>query len=403
MAKYPSWTGKTEALLNLLGGEEIGDRLLQEGFTLEFTSELSARLSLKPKPLFDRTGRCIQARDLKSNVCDPNRGYFLTQPELDYAARLARMQQYLTFLSPIGMTAEEFERQSVALIEQLRGDVRFANALNGVCLPIVIPAMAVTNYGETLESLVNVGLTASYRAEFPKRAFTNHRNGDLVDKVSVVSGSRHDQLIDRIAEGAVVALYFPNPLQGYSINAGREQIAHLPEGWLLAGGIDTTVAYAAYPDVLGRDGKTPVLTCNALDWKSAECSLYFNAVDGSADFADTDDLSGANDPPQQWWVGLPRECNLGSRSLFPCFFWAFVPCPSREHAPSDALASKTGSCYPALPASLFSSKSCAILNIESRLLYIGSRISVAEIFSLVFASEFSRSDFFRMREAYVTR
>ncbi len=179
MAKYPGWTGKTEALLNLLGGEEVADRLLQEGFTLEFTGELSARLGLKPKPFFDHTGRCIPARELKSSVCDPNRDYFFTQPVLDYAARLARMQQYMAFLDPIGITAEEFERQSAALIKELRADVRFANALNGVYLPIVIPAMAVEDYGETLESIINNGVVASYRAQYPKRPFTNHRNGNV--------------------------------------------------------------------------------------------------------------------------------------------------------------------------------------------------------------------------------
>lgn len=114
-------------------------------------------------------------------------------------------------------------------------------------------------------------------------------------KVSILDGTRHDQLINRLAEGTVVALYFPNALQGYSINAGWEQIATMPEGCLLAGGIDTSVAYIGYPDVLGRDGKTPVLTCDALGWESAEYSLCFHADDSDARFAYTDSLSDAND------------------------------------------------------------------------------------------------------------
>jgi hypothetical protein len=102
---------------------------------------------------FDRNGRCIPAQSVRSAVCDANRDYFFTQPVLEYAKRLARMHQYLSFLDPITMTADEFERQSTVLLAELCADVRFANALSGVFLPIVVPAMAVTDYGETLESI----------------------------------------------------------------------------------------------------------------------------------------------------------------------------------------------------------------------------------------------------------
>ena len=120
----------------------------------------------------------------------------------------------------------------------------------------------------------------------------NYRKGDLGGKVSVVDGSRHDQLISRMKEGLVIGLHFPNPLQGFSINASREQMSTLPEGFILSG-MDTPIAMVMYPDILARDWDTPGLNL-ALQWQSAGYSLYFWACGGSLGFGRTAGLAGAS-------------------------------------------------------------------------------------------------------------
>ncbi|MDD5567016.1 MAG: hypothetical protein PHH01_02365 [Patescibacteria group bacterium] len=292
--KYGTLTlGQIEALCNKLGGPTAVERLLQEGFALEFTGEMAARLGVRSVPLFDRHGRCIPGQSLKFMVVDPNRAFRFDRPVLDYSIRLARIRQYLECYGTISLSAEEFQSVSTILIEQLRSNARCANALNGVYLPIVIPAMVVTDYGDTLNRVINGGVGLSYAAQY-HLPFANRCSDELAGKVSVVDGTRHDHLIARLARGAAVALFFPNPLRGFSIKACQEQIASLSEGWLLAGGIDTAVAFTAYPDVLGRDHRTPGLDCAALRWESVDYSLRFDADDDHTDFNRANNLNIAD-------------------------------------------------------------------------------------------------------------
>ena len=112
---------------------------------------------------------------------------------------------------------------------------------------------------------------------FPKRNFNNYRKGKLEKQVTIVPGSRHEQLVAAMAKGVVVGIYFPNCLQGFSVYADREQMATLPEQFLLAGGFEASACMIAYPDVLARDNNTPLLDLAALQWQSAGYSLCFNA------------------------------------------------------------------------------------------------------------------------------
>ena len=95
----------------------------------------------------------------------------------------------------------------------------------------------------------------------------------LAGKVSIVPGSRHEKLIEKMMQDYVVAIYFPNPLQGFSINASREQMATLPESLILAGGFDTASAMSMYPDIIARDWHTPGYDLSALNWQSSDYSL----------------------------------------------------------------------------------------------------------------------------------
>ena len=285
MAKYGNWTqGQFEALINILG-EENALALIQGD--VEVTFQLCAR------KFFDKNGRRIPPRGLVAAVCDSNPNYRLNQPNSDYAGRLARLQQ-AGFT--VGISADEFEARTSALLSVVEQNEQIKNLLKGVYLPIVIQQqMNIANLGEVTEKLVEAA-GASYCRQFPNRSFTNHRKGELAGQISIVEGSRYERLIKKIASDLVVGIYFPACLQGFSVHAQREQATTLPEGFILSGPLETAMGWTMYPDVLGRDWNTPGYDCSAVQWRSADYSLGFKADGGRADFALKTNLGSAYGP-----------------------------------------------------------------------------------------------------------
>ena len=279
-------TGELNALVKNLGGEEVA-RKIQRG---------EARISFEDvvKVLFDKHGRRIP-EDLQANVCDANRDFRLEQPkldeEVDFANRILRLHGCLSIDTEV--TAEQLKAETERLLAIIRDNSQIANIANGVCLPVVLPKLVTDDLGAELE-LYLAGVNNSYTKAFSSRSFNNYRKGDLNDKVSVVDGSRHNQLIAQMKQGPVIGLHFPNPLQGFSINADRKQMSTLPEGFVLSG-MDTTIAMVMYPDILARDWNTPGLDMAALQWRSADSSLFFKAFDGELDFFRTVSLAYASD------------------------------------------------------------------------------------------------------------
>ena len=246
------------------------------------------------RTLIDRNGRVIPTSGLKAKVTDANRDFQLIQPDFDYAERLARLRK--SFGPDTAFPDErKFSFRSQALIHALVNDQLLRPLMNCAYLPVCFPQMAVDNYGRTLEDVFLEAVERSYRNQFPDRKFVNYRKGELAGKVSIVTGSRHRKLLARMAKEPVVGIYFPSPLQGFSIFSDREQMDYLPDSLLLSGALDTALAMTAYPDVLARDRHTPGLDCSANTWQSTEYSLYFKAYDFSLKFAHTDYLGYSHD------------------------------------------------------------------------------------------------------------
>lgn len=100
-----------------------------------------------------------------------------------------------------------------------------------------------------------------------------------------MKGSRHEILVERMRRGIVYAIYFPVPLQGFSVLASRKQMKDLPESLLLSGGFDVAAAITMYPDILARDRHTPGYDLSALSWWFSGCSFYFRAGVDRLDFS----------------------------------------------------------------------------------------------------------------------
>ncbi|MDO8555426.1 MAG: hypothetical protein Q7R75_02575 [bacterium] len=256
-------TGQIAAILNKVSG---GDREKLEAI------------------LRDENGRVIPAKSLKNSVYDPNKKLRLIQPKLetigDFSSRLVHFKE--AFKHGSCPTVAEFSGRANKLIDDIRSNKNknVANLLNGIYLPIILPRLEdFRDYGEALEKIFLPAVKFSYEKQFPNRKFWNYRDGNLEDKVNIAEGTRHEKLLERMAREFVVALYFPNPLQGFSVLASREQLFALPESLMLAGGFDTATAMAMYPDILAKDWYTPGLDLSALSWQSPHCSLFFRADD----------------------------------------------------------------------------------------------------------------------------
>lgn len=284
--KYGNWTqGQIEALINKIG-EKNALAILREEKVVVIKDAVAK--------LFDKHGRRIP-EGLQANVCDANWDFRLDQPkleqEVDYANRILRLHSCLGV--DTGVTAKQLQQEKERLLALIRGNSQIANVAKGIPLPVVLPKLETDDLGIALEQYLKA-VGKSYTKTFGDRKFYNHRKGALAGEVSIVSGSRHDQLIERMKQGPVMGIHFANPLQGFSDNADWEQMATLPEGFILSG-LDTAIAMMMYLDVLARDFHTPGLDLAALSWQSADSSLFFWARVDWLDFGGTDDLAHAYD------------------------------------------------------------------------------------------------------------
>lgn len=213
--------------------------------------------------LFDQRGWRVPSRLLTSQVESPYQTRYLSCPEIEYRSRLGRLYGFASS-DLVFPCFGEFEKRIETLIQRVRQDSTVSNLLRGTCLPICLPRIAGLEYGQALREIFLPILTRSYAAQFPEHSFFNGMEERSADKLSIVRGSKHQRLIERMSEAPVVALYFPTALQGFSVAASRLQMADLPGDILLCGGIDVVAALALYPDILARDARTPDLVMAAL-------------------------------------------------------------------------------------------------------------------------------------------
>jgi len=223
--------------------------------------------------LFEEDGQRINSS--YRNTCKPDHAHYLIQPKLDYGERYECFM-HAGFGEP-GISAYGFESWAEALSAKLMASDPLANLSRGVCLPIILPQLpAVFNYGELLKEKFQKAVKTVLFKKFPDRKYVERHKDESCGKVRVVHES-HERLIARLKKGPEVALYFPNPLQGFSVLASREQMKDLPKELYLTGGIDTYTAMAMYADVLARDFYTPGLDMAAISYHSSEGSSHSTA------------------------------------------------------------------------------------------------------------------------------
>ncbi len=226
--------------------------------------------------LFDNYGRRIPPVGLDAAVHQKSRRYFLcVQPMVDYAAIHSRLEKHLGALGTL--SAVGFEDRAESILKDLRGDECLENITKGVGVPFILPQTSCGDIGQELEQTYLKAVGQSFHDMFPKREFQNHHKGRLTGTFGIAPGSRHERLVDAVRRAVVVGWYFPC-LTGYSIDAAIEQLASLPEKFLLAGGLDTCAAFIGSPDLILRaDGYPPLLWLAALSGEKKGIGYHFES------------------------------------------------------------------------------------------------------------------------------
>jgi hypothetical protein len=176
---------------------------------------------------------------------------------------------------------DEFESRIKDLVAKIEAEETIKNVLKGAWYPVCVPGgLGITpkNYGEKLDTKIVPAVKAEYERAFSGKTFYNNLAGQLSGEVNIWTGSRHERLIEAASKGPVVGIYFPTALQGYSINAAREQMASLPEMFWLVGALDALIAQAMCSQELLRNSKTPYYDMAANTWLGrALCGFAFEA------------------------------------------------------------------------------------------------------------------------------
>lgn len=225
---------------------------------------------------FNEFGRCIPDISLTAPAHQASRRYFLlTQPDVNYAEIFHRLNKHFHFSDTLSV--DDFQKRAEAILDNLRRDAEYSNVTLGVAVPFILPKAIYEDIGAALEDSYLPAVDASFHEKFPKYSFVNHAVESLSGKLDVVSGSRHEKLIDAMHKEVVVGYYFPSLLE-YSVPAAIEQVGRLPEHFLLAGGFDTAAAFIGSPDLLLRtDGYPPLLWLSGLTMANPDMAYHFEA------------------------------------------------------------------------------------------------------------------------------
>ena len=230
-------------LVRFIGGAEVARRVLQGTITAEADN---SRIMLvnKESTLFDHRGRRIPL-GLQSSVCDPFQEHWVELPHAtnwpEYCINLACFNGISTHSPKMTEFAHKVKSQAEFLEIQLKRN-NTENILKGVHFPIMVPQLTEdytqTLFGHYLDTVKYI----CCKLNLPRFEDFSHQPTQKGVQMSVAPGSGQDQFLWKLRNSSVTALYFPNALLGFSRKASWEQMRSLPQGFCVAGGLETFIA-----------------------------------------------------------------------------------------------------------------------------------------------------------------
>lgn len=221
--------------------------------------------------LFDRYGRC-SAEDLTADVHRKSRRYFrINQPEVDLKEIYGRITQFVPGDYPPCVV---FEKDIGEMLNSIRSNPMVEGIMRGVYVPFILPRTVVLDEGQALEEHYLGYLIKSFKNKFPHYDFKDHHITPLSGCFKAVIGSRHEKLVNMLSSQHVTGIYFPTFTE-FSIKAAVERIQDLPDNFILAGPIDTTIALIAAPKLLqNKKEYSPLLWLPGLTTKEDDCYCF---------------------------------------------------------------------------------------------------------------------------------
>ncbi|WP_091712141.1 hypothetical protein [Methylophaga sulfidovorans] len=226
-------------------------------------------------PLFDEFGRCLPT-GINAPAHQKTRRYFLIdKPDINYSASYERLNQAFSISDAISQ--EQYESRVTSILAEIADNKLMKPILNGAMAPFILPKAVYDDIGQAMESTFLPAVQSAFNSFFPDYDFKNHSPRSLNGQLSVAPGSRHQQVLDQMANEVVVGVYFPC-LSEYSVPAAIERMATLPEQFSLAGGFDTSAAFVSMPDLLFRkEGYPPLLWLSGLVSTEQNVAYHFEA------------------------------------------------------------------------------------------------------------------------------
>jgi hypothetical protein len=243
--------------------------------------------------LFDNRGRRIAPDGLVAKVGEPDSDYYAANPNsFRFLPRVQRLQNALGGLQ--FLPTDQLVARLSTLAQIIDADEALSSVFNGPCFPVSLPQLQFDDQGKLIDEVLLPGLGQIYQSVFDGRGWDNYRAGTLESEVSTVEPN-YGRLLTELASGPRVGI-LALPLQGYSVDAQREQMPSLPQtacNISLMGPVDLIMAAATHPEEILRNGNTPGYDASAVNWRSAGGSLGLEAHGGGAYFDDEGDLGFA--------------------------------------------------------------------------------------------------------------
>ena len=259
---------------------------------------------------FSKLGRRIPLKGMRVFNQIPSQYYQLSQPEINYAKILERLQQQ--GMAPSTFSANDFKSSSESLLQIINSDENYQNLLHGVHVPFVFSdTHKLADLGSAVETHLLPSIQKSFNELFTQSHFKAvlQSNSELPGNIKLSVGSRYESFIEASQKGIVVGWYFPQALQEFDVDSQRRQMASLPNiqgaQICLSGAIDICAAIVGNPQLLiSEDFYTPILCMAAYEHVDPRMVLLLKAYGPHLEFwCMTQMLTSTTTQVSEQWAG----------------------------------------------------------------------------------------------------
>jgi hypothetical protein len=192
-------------------------------------------------------------------------------PRIDRIQYSQRLNTAAEAFNPLLCADEDcLNIRTTELIVQLN-ELGLGGLLKSGAYPIVIPTINVGSYTLFLFKELVPALANSLFRHFKNSAiwsngFTQEEYWQAIISQHLSCQGKHVEVVNSAKNGPKYGIFFPFALRGYSISAAQKIVDGLPEGFSLAGPLDTIVPMLIYTDFLVSNPPRPHILTAGVSW-----------------------------------------------------------------------------------------------------------------------------------------